>query len=312
MIALNQVLNPLAWVFNNERYKRSLLPPEIYDAHFVSKAVTAIQERWTDAGNMPEDESSPIFILSAGWGSGSTLVQRIVMSSKEVLVWGEPYDRAAPVHRISSTISSIAHDWPPESHYSSVRSLDALSKSWVANLAPPIENLRAGHLAFFNAWLGLNGQSHEITRWGLKEVRLTIDHARYLKWLYPNARFLFVYRDLPPGYLGCRRLNWYSVWPNYRATHILRFAHHWQHLVNGFVDGYKDVDGLLIKYEDLVSGQLPLETIRDYINVAAVDTDILNKKVGARSASRTPLILPERLLLDSVAGETRRRLGYRK
>ncbi|MBX2847128.1 MAG: sulfotransferase, partial [Acidiferrobacterales bacterium] len=202
---MNQVLNPLAWIFNSERYKRSILPPEIYDAHFVSKAVSSIQERWVNTGNTPKDESSPIFILAAGWGSGSTLVQRIVMSSQEVLVWGEPYDRAAPVHRISSTISPIEGDWPPESHYGSVESLDNLSKSWVANLAPPIESLRTAHLAFFNSWLGLNKEQNEATRWGLKEVRLTIDHARYLKWLYPNARFLFVYRDLLPGYLGCRR-----------------------------------------------------------------------------------------------------------
>lgn len=307
---LHKALNPLACLLNIESYKRSLLPPEIYDAHHVSEAVIAIQQRWGDSHTMPKDDSSPIFILSAGWGSGSTLVQRIVMSSNEVLVWGEPYDRAAPVHRVSSTISSIAHDWPPTSHYSSVQSLDTLSKSWVANLAPPIESLRAAHLAFFNAWLSLEGQNSETTRWGLKEVRLTIDHARYLRWLYPNARFLFVYRDLMPGYLGCRRLNWYSVWPNYRATHITRFAHHWQHLVNGFIDGYKDVGGMLIRYEDLVSGRLPLQTIRDYINVSSIDTDILNKKVGARSASRTPLILPERILLNSVARETRKRLGY--
>ena len=307
---LYRALNPLAWLLNYENCKRSLLPPEIYDAHHVSEAVTAIQQRWADAQDMPDHECSPIFIFSAGWGSGSTLVQRIVMSSREVLVWGEPYDRAAPVHRVSSTLSSIAHDWPPQSHFSSIESLDSLSKSWVANLAPPITSMRAAHLAFFNAFLGLDGKQCEAARWGLKEVRLTIDHARYLRWLYPNARFLFVYRDLLPGYLGCRRLNWYSVWPNYRATHILRFAHHWQHLVNGFIDGYKDVDGMLIKYEDLVSGRLPLETIRDYINVSSIDMNILNKKVGARSASRTPLILPERILLNSVAGKTRRRLGY--
>ncbi len=50
---------------------------------------------------------------------------------------------------------------------------------------------------------------------GLKEVLLTIEHARYLKWLFLNAKFLFLYRDVYKGYLGLRRRPWVNVWPDY-------------------------------------------------------------------------------------------------
>ena len=31
---------------------------------------------------------SPLFILSAGWRSGSTLLQRLIISAKGVVIWG--------------------------------------------------------------------------------------------------------------------------------------------------------------------------------------------------------------------------------
>lgn len=43
------------------------------------------------------DEPAPIFLLSAGWRSGSTLLQRLIMSDARVLIWGEPYDECGLV-----------------------------------------------------------------------------------------------------------------------------------------------------------------------------------------------------------------------
>src|SRR5262245_48832244 len=42
-------------------------------------------------GGEIDSTEKPIFILSAGWRSGSTLVQRCVMSGGEAMIWGEPY-----------------------------------------------------------------------------------------------------------------------------------------------------------------------------------------------------------------------------
>lgn len=295
----------------NEFIKRRLLPPEIYDAKYITTALNTIVNRWPIDEPEVQSKTDPIFILAAGWGSGSTLVQRLVMSSEEVLVWGEPMDLGAPIQRLSSTISPIRKGWPPEMHFNSDKNPRDLSKQWVANLSPSIEIFKQAHRSFFDTWLDQKTNNAPVNRWGLKEVRLTIDHARYLKWLYPNARFLFVYRDLYPCYRGIRRRDWYSVWPRYRATNILRFAHHWQYLVTGFLAGYKDVDGMLIKFEDLVSGQISLQQISDYLDVDTLDAGTLENKLGSRGTGSHPLILPEKIILDSVAGDLRKSLGYR-
>ena len=178
-------------------------------------------------------------------------------------------------------------------------------------MIPKMTRFKSAHKEFLANWLNHNVGDYSYSRWGMKEVRLTIDHAKYLKWLYPNAKFVFVYRDLFSCYLSCRNKPWTSVWPKYNATPIIAFAHHWRYLLSGFVERYQEVDGFLIKYEDLCSGDYPLVSLEEYLGLGAIDSDLLKKNVGGRSANRRPLILPEKLILDGIAGDMRKKMGYK-
>ena len=59
------------------------------------------------------DTAAPIFLLSAGWRSGSTLLQRLIMSDKNVLIWGEPYDECGQIQAMADTLKAFRPDWPP-------------------------------------------------------------------------------------------------------------------------------------------------------------------------------------------------------
>jgi len=208
------------------------------------------------------------------------------------------------------TLAALREGWPPDYHFNESSDLSELSTEWVANLVPPISSYRNAHRAFLDTWLGSINTESGHTRWGLKEVRLTIDHARYLKWLYPDARFLFVYRDLYSSYLSCKGVNWYSIWPDYKVRPPLAFAHHWRHLMEGFIEGHADVGGLLIRYEDLISGAFQVTELSDYLGIAAVNQSLLEKKVGSRAFKKNTLSVFERLALHSVGGRLRKQLGY--
>ncbi len=306
------MFRPLSPLIDNEVFKRFILPPETYYAHRVSAAIDAIQRNYIGEHVLTKADNckcKPVFILAAGWGSGSTLLQRLVMSSEEVLVWGEPFDIAAPIQRLASTLHAISDGWPPSKHFNPERDLSVLASSWVANFSPTVAHYKEAHRAFLQTWLASNTGRENVVRWGLKEVRLTIDHARYLKWLFPEAKFLFLYRDVYKGYLGLRRRDWVNVWPDYKVRPAVRFAHHWKHLINGFIEGHQEVGGLLIRFEDLVAGKICLKQLADYLEVEQIDSSLMEHKVGARG-SRVPLLLPERLLLDGVAGDLREKLGY--
>ena len=303
--------------FLGSKFVRNLVVSDlISDAERVSTGVKGLETRFPhiDSNKSTTNASvseRPIFVLSAGWGSGSTLVQRLIISSKDALIWGEPLDISATVHRMSNTLIPFRPEWPPQEHFLPERAADKLSREWIANLVPPIEDLKSSHRLFFSNWLGKNALESGYSRWGLKEVRLTIDHARYLKWLYPEAKFVFVYRDLFRCYNSCRRRrDWYSVWPKYKATPIVAFAHHWTHLVSGFLDGFEEVGGMLLRYEDLIADGYGLEALKEYLDLENIDEELLKKNVGARSKYRSPLIYPEKVILQSIGGKMRRELKY--
>ena len=173
-----------------------------------------------------------------------------------------------------------------------------------------MSHYKSAYREFFYQWLCAPASNAGHEKWGLKEVRLTIDHAKFLRWVFPEAKFLFIYRDVHDSYLSVRRKPWLSIWPDHSATPIIKFAHHWNILLEGFLEGCSDIGGVLIKYEDLVSGALDLQIVADYTGLQHIDESILDVKVGVRSTKRRPLILPERIILDSITGSLRKRLGY--
>lgn len=54
----------------------------------IPREIDLIQERWSMPWN--DTQENPIFIFSAGWRSGSTLIQWMVNSSGNVLIRGNP------------------------------------------------------------------------------------------------------------------------------------------------------------------------------------------------------------------------------
>lgn len=300
--------------FSKDFWRRMVLAPEIRNSYLLTDALRWVQQRWPENTCRLEHEPSPVFILAAGWGSGSTLLQRLVISLDKSIVWGEPLDQGGPIHRLSGMLHPIRADWPPNKHFIQQSSSqqphgETLSNKWIANLMPPLEQLRLAHRAFLQTWLGVEDDSRETQCWGLKEVRLTIDHARYLKWLFPKARFIFLYRDLYGSYLSCKGVKWISIWPTYKVSPPSAFAHHWRYLLEGFIGGYSDVEGLLVRYEDVINGKTTPQHIADHLGISTFHTDVLGTKLGTRSSGKK-LSHYERFILNSIGGKLRSSLGY--
>jgi Sulfotransferase family len=304
------MLNPLSPWLASKFWRDCVLPRELTEAHRIRPALRAIEQRWPRETDADQDDEAPIFILSAGWGTGSTLLQRLVVSGGTALLWGEPFDHAAIVQRLAQTLHPIGPDWPKVKYFADRPSSDQMAASWIANLTPDFDHLRRAHRLFLLNWLKHPALVAGYERWGMKETRLTIDHAQYLKWLFPNARFLFIYRDVMDSYLSCKGVNWYSVWPDYRARRVSLFAHHWRLLAEGFLADAASVDGVLIRYEDLAAGRVDIELLSGYLDAGTLDARVLDRKIGSRRKRHTRLNPLERVIITTVAGGLRATLGY--
>ncbi|HNQ05321.1 MAG TPA: sulfotransferase [Thiobacillaceae bacterium] len=260
-----------------------------------------------------DDAAAPIFLLSAGWRSGSTLLQRLVMSDKRVLIWGEPYDECGPIQALAQTLRAFRPGWPPQDYFHDGTPPHQLTGSWVANLFPAPDALRAAHRRFLDTLFDAPATHAGARRWGLKEVRLDIAHARYLKWIYPNARFVLLYRNPLEAYSSYCRYgrSWYDIFPDRPVFTPTAFGAHWGRLMRGYLEGAEALGAMLLKYEDLIGPTPPLAQLDTYLGIQT-DHDVMAKKVGSsvRDGGKVRVNRLERHLLRKAVGPVASRLGY--
>ena len=201
----------------------------------IASGLASMRRRWPALESSSEEQ--PIFILSAGWRSGSTWLQRMLMPS--CFVWGEPYGHAALIDSLAEPIRCFRDDWPEPHFIYQGQTADVLKQQFIANLYPPPETLLSAHLAFFDALFVRPARDAGSSRWGLKEVRLTIDHAQFLRWLFPKSKIVYLVRNPYDAYrsLAARRNRgwyWFHRWPNSLLT-TAEFGRHWREAVTGFL-----------------------------------------------------------------------------
>jgi len=261
-----------------------------------------------------EDNEAPIFLLAAGWRSGSTFLQRLIMSDSRVLLWGEPYDECGLIQALAGTVRAFRSGWPPQEYYYTGAKPEQLAGEWIANLFPTPSALRDGHRAFFDTTLAAPARAAGASRWGIKEVRLDADHAHYLRWLYPRARFVFLYRNPLDAYQSYCRYgrNWYDTWPDKPVFTPTAFGNHWRRLTEGFLREAKPLDGLIVRYEELANGKSEVRrSIEDYLDVR-FDAAALGKKVGSseRRGEKAWVSRLEARLLQRAVSPLAENLGY--
>jgi hypothetical protein len=270
--------------FGGARPARDLYRPAV-DAPRLKDGIAVVRRRWPDVRSPSMD--APIFLLSAGWRSGSTLLQRQVMTSSDVLVWGEPYGHAAAIDRLAEPVRCMTDAWPHD--------------DWFDVPAPVDQPARAAGYP----------------RWGLKEIRLTGDHAHYLRWVFPRARIVMLYRNPYHAYRSYRRWrSWYLRWPDDPVREPARFGAHWRDAVTSFEAERAAVGAMVVRFEDLAEGRSETTAaLTRHLDVATVPATTLARldsrprpERGERMLDAVPSdeLAALRAVVDPVAA----RLGY--
>lgn len=263
--------------------------------------------------NNLNDPEQPIFLLSAGWRSGSTLLQRLIISNSQVMLWGEPYDECGIIQAMANTNLAFRKGWPPADYFYNLSPLDQLSDKWIANLFPSVADLRISHRAFFDNLFALPAKRAGAKQWGIKEVRLNTDHCAYLRWIYPNAKFIFLYRNpLDAFHSYCQYgSNWYDIYPDKPILTPIAFGRHWKSLMESFLRDSNKLDALMICYEDLISGHKSIDALENYLNIS-IDRNLLNNKIGSSKQTNKTINVNylQKWLLKRAVSPTAKSLGY--
>lgn len=263
-----------------------------------------------------DKDFSPVFVLSTGWRTGSTLLQRLLMTDRRLLLWGEPLGRFGLLTRISAAVCGMESEWPPDEFWIDRRQPEDLTTTWVANLFPPAADFRASLRALFERWLGEPARARGFARWGFKEVRLGAAEATVLRWLYPAAHFVVITRDPVAAYSSVKgsAKDWtlYAQWPDHRVDCVVTFARHWDSLASswGQAGGLRsDLAPFVIRYEELAVSRYDLSPVARQLRLLLDPEPALARRVGGtdRPAAVSQL---ERFLLHRETRAGRCAMGY--
>lgn len=294
---------------------RNLLKKSLNEVKNPTKAFEKLPYKNQSNGSLYFDE--PIFILSAGWRSGSTLLQRMLLKDPELIMWGEPYHRSNIIDNMIAQLTSLQGDWPPKDYYLSKGENDQ-SEEWIANTWPTLKYLREAHLAYWNNLFETPTKNFGKSKWGIKEVRWGAKHVEYMKWLYPNAKFIYLSRNPLNAYASfyyyprAAFLNWPAE-PIFTAKD---FANMWLKLVREFNELENNGTGILVRYEDL-KDKGTQEKLEQYLGIRINNSSKLSKLVSPgvkteNNSAKTKNHLPkiEKFLLKFFLNNKHKKFGY--
>ena len=208
-------------------------------------------------------------------------------------MWGEPFGDRLPISRLSASLREFTEN-DGSLKYSIANLEGKLSKEWIANLNPGIENLRAAHLAYFEKLFAEPAAERGYARWGIKSVRLTGFDAWYLKWLYPDAKIIFLVRHPLSAYRSYRGKRWYTVRPDHRVAGVVSFLAHWRYLSESFFEQGEALGAKMIRYQDILQNSEFQHDLAQFVGVE-IDPSLLTEKLGARSSKQSPIRTHEKI-----------------
>lgn len=302
--------------FKGSEWGLKLLKQSLEEIKTPTKALYMLDKQ-IDEAKVSAHFDQPIFILSAGWRSGSTLLQRMLLKDPDLIIWGEPYHRSNLIDNMLNQLTPLQGEWPPKDYYVSNNNGN-LSNQWVANCWPSVNHLKEAHLTYWNALFETPAKNLSKNKWGIKEVRWGARHVEYLKWVYPKAKFIFLCRDPRDAYASffyyprAAFLNW----PDEVILTAKNYAKMWLTLVNEFSNLEDNGTGILVKYEDLTNPETQ-KKLECYLGTTISNPSKLSKLVkpgveGMNKSTKTKYYVPkiEKFLLNFYLGNKIKKYGY--
>jgi hypothetical protein len=208
----------------------------------------------------------PIFLLASGHRCGSTLLQRLLNSSPDILIWGEQkgyLNQYIPIYR-------NLQQWERQVAGHRKTFLTEGYNNFIANMLPEDYELREAVILHLYALFGIPATRLGRSAWGFKEVRYGVDVALSLQECFPKARFIHLIRDISACFLSMKRWE-QSERDEWKREWTLRSLDNWEQINQSFLERGTQLQQLLtVRFEDMTADPRQfIEQLADFLEVPA-------------------------------------------
>jgi hypothetical protein len=229
---------------------------------------------------------APIIVTAPSARNGITLLQRLLNSTPDTIVFGENTMLVDHLPRLVLAATKTHADHGAAHAASLRRFLDEGGEYWSSDLWPDTESFVRIALGAFAQAVSVYAETAEGSgrgRWGIKNPMTDPDMVARLRMLLPAARIVFIHRDLFDVARSAKARRFVQT-----DDDLDRLADAWQANLLRMLDAADD-RVLVIRYEDLVGG--PEETIaglESFAGVGGIDRAIMARRINTFAGTEAP------------------------
>ncbi len=228
--------------------------------------------------SQPRDPQAPVFVTAPTARNGVTLLQRLLNSSRQIIVYGENAHFCEHLPAAVCEMLRIQRTAAQTQAESRRRFLQETTEFWTSNLWPDAEAYLNQTLATFQDFARLYAtctKRYGYNRWGIKHPFSSIAAFESFFMMFPQARFVYVYRNVFDVARSAKARRFVK-----NAADCARLAASWQQSVLRVRDVQRD-NLLRIRYEDLVAEPNAWITrLADFTGVTGIDPSIMQRKIN--------------------------------
>lgn len=229
--------------------------------------------------------SDPIVVLGSGQRCGSTLVQRLISSHPDVLVWGEHDGALGELFGLVERLLAWERRYGPASREAYAR---GGHKAWMANLTPEPQVINDAAREFVRALFKPSLTASGRARWGFKEVSYDATQARQLTALFPDCRIVHVTRD--PRDIAVSLDSWERGSGDWTRTRTERALRSWLRINASFLGNDTGLTVLHARYEEIVANPAGFaRRLADFLELehGGLDLSVFDRRIHSlRNAPR--------------------------
>lgn len=223
----------------------------------------------------------PIFITSPVQRCGTTLIQRLLCSSSDTLIFGESVANDlhiyASLYQNKQLMFGGPHNAWRDQQLAQV--LEGEVNAWIPDLLPDrdayLENYKQALLnycAFLQQYAAREGRS----QWGCKLPGWPIPQLDYLQRLIPGTKIIYIHRELEACVVSARSINMCFDEP---STQQFRHMYAFQQAEAERRLHHEEV--LWIDYQELVEQPAKIITqLAAFTNAQGIDAGVMGHKIG--------------------------------